>query len=150
MTPFVQTFFGLFLIFLGISVGYLLRKFLATQQIASAESEAKRLLSKAKEESNKLVIEGQEKSVKLIEEAKKEARERERTLNSAEERIQRIEGKLDERAAKIADAEEAVVAKADKVGALRQELEQLKEDEIKRLATIAGLSLEEAKSGNGS
>lgn len=145
MASFIQTFFGLFLIFLGISIGYLLRRFLATQQIASAESEAKRLVNSAKEEANKLVIEGQEKSVKLIEEAKKEARERERTLNAAEERIQRIEAKLDERAIKISNAEEVLVAKAEKMNALRQEIEQLKEQETKRLSTIANLSIEEAR-----
>ncbi|KKQ78261.1 MAG: Ribonuclease Y, partial [Candidatus Daviesbacteria bacterium GW2011_GWA1_38_7] len=57
----------------------------------------------------------------------------------------RIEQKLDERAVKLAHEEEALTQKAERVSGLRAELEQLKEEEIKRLATIAGLSLDEAR-----
>ena len=145
MASYVQTIFGLVLIILGATIGFILRRYLALQQVSSAESEAKRIINAAKEEANKSLLESQDKSVKLISEAKSEARERERSLSAAEERIQRIEQKLDERAVKLAHEEEALTQKAERVSGLRAELEQLKEEEIKRLATIAGLSLDEAR-----
>ena len=145
MTSYSQMLFGLFLIVLGVSIGYLLRRFLALQQMASAESEARRIINSAKEEANKTLLEAQEKSVKVIEEAKREARERERGFAAAEERIQRTERKLDERSAKLSKEEETFEQKKEQLSVLRAELESLKDEELKRLSHIAGLSVDEAK-----
>ena len=71
----------------GLGLGYLLRRFLATRVTENAEYKAQRVIEEAKSKYQEVLIEARDKSIKLIDDSKKEEKERRVEISNLQKRI---------------------------------------------------------------
>ncbi len=130
-------------------VGYMVRKNIAEAKIASAESEAKRILEEAaKDAENKkreTVLETKEEILKLRNEAEKEHRERRSELQKLERRLMHKEEGLDRKVEAVEKKEEALSLKDSEIETIRAELNDVYKKQLSELERVSGLTSDEAK-----
>ncbi|MDA1189400.1 MAG: ribonuclease Y [Chloroflexi bacterium] len=130
----------------GAAGGYYGKRIVSRQAKDSAEQEATRILGTAKEQERALLLEAKEEALRVRSSAELELKERrsetqrtERRLANREESLENRSSNLDRRERKFSEREKE---QEDK----QKQLEELTAQEVKRLESIAELSLEEAKS----
>ncbi|MFC1622940.1 ribonuclease Y [Patescibacteria group bacterium] len=133
------------LVGIGVAGGYYLRQVIAKKQLTTAEGKISNLLEKAKKESQELVINAKNKAVNILEESKKKEKEKEDQLNKKEQRLEDRLNALDRKMEEIDNGKVLLEEKAGQIKKLRQEAEDLKEEELKRLEKIAGFDKEQAR-----
>jgi ribonuclease Y len=136
---------GVLSLFAGASAGYFVRQVIAKNQLNTAEGRAAKIVEEAEKKSQELVIEAKGKAVDILEEAKKKEAEKERQIIRTEERLEKREIVLDKKIEDIDNGRIILDKKVEEVKQIRQEVEETRTQELKRLEKIAGLSKEEAK-----
>src|SRR5690606_9117614 len=141
---------------IGVVIGrYLLRKVFRKQEIA-VQNKAKKILKEAEQDAEHLkknrLLEAKEKYLQLKSEHEKEISQRNNTLNQRENNLRQKEQSANQRLEKInREAQEMENQKRnlDRLVELNQkrqgEVETLKNQQIKQLESIAGLSAEDAR-----
>src|SRR5690606_816571 len=141
---------------IGVVIGrYLLRKVFRKQEIA-VQNKAKKILKEAEQDAEHLkknrLLEAKEKYLQLKSEHEKEISQRNNTLNQRENNLRQKEQSANQRLEKInREAQELENQKRnlDRLVELNQkrqgEVETLKNQQIKQLESIAGLSAEDAR-----
>ena len=134
---------------LGASIGYLLRRIIGEAKIASAETEAQRILDQAiktaETKHREIVLEARDNAQKLRAELDKESRERRLELQRLERRLINKEEGLDRRQESLSRKEESLSRQEKSLAHKQRELEELHEMSIKELERISGLSRESAR-----
>ncbi|EKE11435.1 MAG: hypothetical protein ACD_15C00078G0002 [uncultured bacterium] len=130
---------------LGASFGYYTRQSIAKKQLNTAESKASKILEETEKKVQEIVIEAKSKAVNILEEAKKKEQEREQKISRSEERLEKRETTLDTKMEEIERGRVMLEKKAAEIKQIRKEIEETREQELKRLEKIAGLSKEDAK-----
>ena len=140
----------------GIVVGILIMAFINYIRGNNASKKAELILEKARKESEKnkreMILEAKEEIHKLKLDADKEIKERKQEIKDAENRLAQREDNIDKRDLLFQKREEALDEREakliDKQSAIQEErakVEELKQQEIKVLNELSGISKEEAR-----
>jgi len=136
---------GVLSLAIGSVSGYAIRKSIAKKQLNTAEGKAEKLVDEAEKKSKEIILEAKNKAVGILEDTKRKEEEREKQILRTEERLEKRESVIDSKMAEIDRGRAALEKKAEEIRNIRKEVEQVKEQELKRLEKIAGLSKEAAK-----
>ena len=136
-------------ILLGVVIGIVIRKVIAEKKIGSAEKEASKIVSEAQKEAEtskkEALISAKEDILRQRNEAEKELKERRNEINRQERRIAQKEENLDKKTESLEKKNEQLDKKIKENEALREQIEELFQKELKILENISGISAEEAK-----
>ena len=136
-------------ILLGILVGFAIRKAIAEKKIGSAEKEASKIVSEAQKEAEtskkEALISAKEDILRQRNEAEKELKERRNEINRQERRIAQKEENLDKKTESLEKKNEQLDKKIKENEALREQINELFQKELKILENISGISAEQAK-----
>ena len=130
-------------------VGYTVRKKKAEKQIGSAEEEVKRLRAEGEKQAETIkkeaLISAKEEILKQRNEAEKEMKERRADISRMERRITQKEENLDKKAETLERKNEQLDKKIKENEALTEQINTLREQEMKILEKISGVTADEAK-----
>lgn len=130
-------------------VGMFYRKKFSEKLINGAETEAKRILDDAKRdaesEKKEKIVEAKEEIHRMRNEYDKEYKDRRSELLKFEKRLVNKEDSLDKRSLRIDKKDSDLNKKLEVIENKEKVIDQLKEDQIKKLEEISGLSTEDAK-----
>ncbi len=129
----------------GLIIGYLIRHLVASRKVTLAESRAEAVLADSKSKSQDILLEAKNNAFKILEEAKKEEKERNSQLSRIENLLTRKENELEQRGKELSSEKEVLKSKGVELLALKGELEQSREKQLKELERISGLDREKAK-----
>ncbi len=133
----------------GIFVGIVLRKKTAERAIGSAEAEATRMINEAirSAESRKkeMLLEVKDEIHRSRTEHEKEVKERRAELTKQERRLEQKEATLDKKTEAFEKKEEELAQKLDRLSKTQAEAENAKNQQLKVLEEISGLTQEQAK-----
>jgi ribonuclease Y len=133
-------------------VGYQARRKKAEAEIGSAEEEAKRIREEGKKNAEtakkEALISAKEEILRQRNEAEKELKERRADVSRMERRVAQKEETLDKKAEAIEHKNEQLDKKLKENDALREQIEELRVQEMKILENISGISATEAKASS--
>jgi len=134
---------------LGFLIGFMIRKKIGEAKIGSAEAEAERILDEAKKqaESSKkeALLEAKETIMSQRNELEREIKERRNEITRLENRVNKKEETLDKKTEALEKKNEILDKKIKDNEVLREEIGELKLQEISKLEEISGYSSERAK-----
>lgn len=130
---------------IGGGAGYFIRQSLSSKQAENAEGKAEELLKKAKSEAEDVVLQAKKEAQKAIDEARKEEQQRRQELNEEKKRVEERQVNFDKKLSELQDKHAQLSDKAEEIRAAREEVTQIKQDQLAKLESIAGLSTEAAK-----
>ncbi len=134
---------------IGISVGFILRKYLSESKINNAAKTANSMVEEAIKESERIkkerLIEAKEEIHSLRFELDRESRERRNELQKLEKRVMNKEENLDRKIENIEKKEEALTERNKKLELKEAELDILKEKQLVELEKISQLTFDEAR-----
>ncbi len=136
---------GLAAFFAGGAIGYYGRKFFAKKQVESAEAKVSKIFTEAKDKAAETVLEAQNKAVKILEDAKADESERTRQIARNEERIAKKEDALDKKSSELEKQKEGLQEKSKQIMGIKEEVENIKTEQLEKLQKIAELDKERAK-----
>lgn len=136
---------GLLALAAGVGAGFVLRQLMAAGKVSSAEAKAEKILGEAKTKAQQVILETNDKTLKLIEDAKREANTRRTEVNDMQKRIEKREALFDQKLLELQDKATKLQEKAAAVEVERADIVKIKEDEMQKLQTVAGLSVDQAK-----
>jgi len=129
----------------GFVSGYLLRKVIARGQIGSAEAKAEKILAEAKNKGQEYLVKVKEKALTIIDSSKREEEAHRRDINEIQKRLEKREGVFDQKLLEFQDKQQKLYDKATKIEELKKEVQTIREQEMKKLQEVAGLSRDKAK-----
>ncbi len=135
---------GLLTITIGSVLGYFVRQTIAKKQANSAEVRVKKILDEAKTRAKENLFAAKNKAVEILEEAKKEERNRQNQIIDKEKRLERRDENLDQKLKGLETQETLLGGTIKKVKRLKNELDELKEQEQAILEEKAKLTPEQA------
>lgn len=125
--------------------GYFLRKFIAKNQLNTAESKLEKLLEEAKIKSKELLLDAKDKAVEILEEAKREEKKRIDQARRIEKRVEEKEEKLERETANLEKEKNILREKAGEIKRIHEEVLTVKQQQKEKLEKIGGLTQDEAK-----
>ncbi|MDP1883774.1 MAG: ribonuclease Y [Candidatus Moranbacteria bacterium] len=141
----MEIIIGVLSLAIGASSGYYIRQVIAKNQLDTAEAKASKVIEESEKKAQEVVIEAKSKAVNILEEAKKKELDREKQIMRLEERLEKRETTLDSKMDEIERGRAMLEKKAEEIRQIRKEVEETRNQELKRLEKIAGLSKDEAK-----
>jgi len=140
---------GVVLLFIGLGVGYILRKNTAEKEILSAEFKAKEILAEASKAADSVkkekILEAKEEALQIRKEVDKETKDRRAEIQKLEKRNLQKEEMLDRKYANLDTKEDRLNSKVKAVETKQNEIEALYDKQISELERISELTVEEAK-----
>ena len=125
--------------------GYFGRKLVLSKRYDAAQSESSRILEQAKEQNRSALIEAKEEALRIRSAAEGEIRERRSDLQSSERRLTNREENLDGRANNLERREKGLGQREQAVEEGQAKLQDLEQEELRRLEAVSDLSVEEAR-----
>lgn len=136
-------------IFLGVAIGYFIRKSIAEAKISSAEQAAVQIVENAKKEAEaqkkETVLEAKDEVHKLRSEAEKDIRERRNEIQRLERRLLQKEESLDKKIEALERKEEQVANKEKRIEETQDQIDSIYKQQISELERISSLTMEDAK-----
>ena len=132
-------------LFLGIIIGYALRKLLARGEVNSSEAKAEKILTEAKNKGQDYLVKVKEKALSIIDEAKREEEKRRHEITALQKRIEKREEVFDQKLLEFQDKQQKLYDKEGKLEETKKDLQKVKEGLKTKLEQIASLTKEEAK-----
>ena len=134
---------------IGVFAGMILRKKVAEGKIGSAEEEAKRIVLDAEKQAEtkkkEALIEAKEEILKQRNESEREMKERRSEISKTERRLVQKEENLDKKSETLEKKNEQLDRKLKETDAVRAQVDEALNAQLKVLETISGLSVSEAK-----
>ena len=141
---------------IGVAVGYIVRKIIAKQGIANAESKAEKVLSEAKTKQQQILteaknnqqeilIKAKNKSLQIIDEAKKEENIRRKELSETQKHLEKRESMFDQKILEFEDKKNVLEKKISETEIVKEEIQNIKNQQTEKLQEVAGLSKEQAE-----
>ncbi|MBI4133586.1 DUF3552 domain-containing protein, partial [Candidatus Uhrbacteria bacterium] len=130
---------------IGIAVGYIARKQLAAHNLASAEAKVDKLLGEAKTKQQELLLDAKNRALRVLEDAERDEETRRRDLRAIEQRHLERESMFDKQILEFQDKQQLLVEKAKKVEDIKTEVQRIRDDEMKKLESLASLTRDDAK-----
>lgn len=129
----------------GGAIGYVLNHQLAKGKVNSAEAKAAKIMEEAKVRERNFLLQAKEKGLKIIEEAKRDEAARRREVTEAQKRIEKRETLFDQKLLELQESQTKLAEKNKDLDQKLDEAKQLRDQEVKKLETVAGLTRDEAK-----
>ncbi|MBQ9657843.1 MAG: ribonuclease Y [Clostridia bacterium] len=134
---------------IGVVIGIIYRKKIAESKIQGAEKEAKRLVDLAKIEAENIkkeeIFKAKEEIIKNKEELDKEIKERRGELQRQETRLIQKEENLEKRSDMYEKREKDLDKEYGLLEEKKEDIENLRQEQMKELQRISGLSKDQAK-----
>ena len=130
---------------IGVLVGFMARRFLASNSVKHAESYAQRLEAEARAKQKEIVLEGKDEALHLRRAAEEEAREQRATHQRTERRLLDREEALDRKTTALEEQALALNARAEGLEVEAARLNELKQRQLVELERVSGLSIMEAR-----
>ncbi len=147
--PAITLIIAIVCVAVGTVIGFFIRKSIAESKIKSAEHEAKRILDDAvktaESKKKEALIEAKEEILKNKNEMENELKERRNEVARLEKHAQQKEESLDKKIETYERKEEALAEKEKVLVQKQQELNEVVEQEVKKLEQISGFTSEQAK-----
>jgi len=141
---YIYILIGLSLVLGGV-VGYFVRQLVANQQILGTRKEAERLLTEATTRHRELLRDAREEARKLRNAAEAENREHRLQLQRMENRLDQKEAAIERKQSAMGRREKELDDRAKEIQATRDEVDDLKRQELATLEQVSGISSEEAR-----
>ncbi len=129
--------------------GYLSRKKIGEAKIGSAEAEAKKIVTEAKSDAESAkktaLLEAKEGIMSQRNEFEREMRQRRAEVNRLEDRISKKEETLDKKTDALEKKNEQLDRKLKENEVVKEQIEGVLSEQLKKLELISGISAEEAK-----
>jgi len=129
---------------LGLILGYYLRKVYGAKQKDSAEAKIKESLDAAKSKQKELELNAKNKAIAIIDDAKKEEVSRRHELTTAQKRLEQREEKFDKKILELEDKQQKLFDKANSIEQIKKQIGKIKNQQIEKLESVAGLKKEDA------
>ena len=130
---------------IGSALGFFVRHLRSLFGKRTAFSQAEVILEQAREEQRTIVLEAKEEALQTRREGESELRERQSEIRSVERRVANREENVEGRARNLEKRESKTNEREIEVEQVYGESEQLKEQQLKLLESVADLSMDEAK-----
>ncbi|MGM9637405.1 MAG: ribonuclease Y [Eubacteriales bacterium] len=134
---------------IGILVGFLYRKKIAEAKLGVAEEESKRIVEEAEKTAETMkkeaLLEAKEEIVRSNKEFEKEVRDRRAELTKMEHRYATKEEALEKKSSNLDRKEEQLDKKIKENTELTAKIEEIKGQQLAKLETISGYTVEQAK-----
>jgi ribonuclease Y len=130
---------------IGVLVGFMARRLVASNSVKHAESYAQRLEAEARAKQKEIVLEGKDEALHLRRAAEEEAREQRATHQRTERRLLDREEALDRKTAALEEQGLALNARAEGLEVEATRLNELKQRQLVELERVSGLSIMEAR-----
>ncbi|WP_442886080.1 ribonuclease Y [Desulfotomaculum sp. 1211_IL3151] len=134
---------------IGLVIGFFIRKNIAEGKIASAESQAKKIVEEAEKDAEgkkrEAIVMAKEEVLKLRNEMEKEIRDRRNELQRLERRLLQKEETLDRKMDSMEKKEESFSRKEVEIENTKAELTNVLSRQLAELERVSGLSSEEAR-----
>jgi len=129
----------------GLGLGYVLRRLQASYQVGSAEGKVQKMLDEAKNKEKELMLAAKTKALEITEEAKKQEKDFRDQIIKVEQRIERKENDLERKFADLEKKTQGLTQRSEAMKVKEDEIEQLRQQQVKKLEEVAGMDREEAK-----
>ncbi|MBI4435007.1 ribonuclease Y [Candidatus Uhrbacteria bacterium] len=129
----------------GVVVGYAYRHAVASKRVSAAEQKAEAMLADAKRREQEFLLKAKEKGLKIVEEAKREEQERRREVQALQQRVEKRESLFDTKLLELQGQQTRAEEQRAKLAAAQQRLQELQQEEAKKLEAVAQLSRQEAE-----
>ncbi len=130
---------------IALLLGYFIRKYLARKQRDTIEEKVARALAGAKEERKQILLKAKDEALKIREAAKREETERQRQFLQLERRLDEREKILNRKLNELEDKANILRAKVKGIKKAREEIDELKKEQLAKLEKIAKLSQKDAQ-----
>jgi ribonuclease Y len=130
---------------IGAAVGYLARRMLAASRVRHAEAYAERVVSEARAKQKEIILEGKDEALKLRHAAEDEAREKRADLQRQERLLLDRSENLDRKVEALERREATLEERIGALEAQRQEVTELRQQQLSALEQVSGLSASDAR-----
>ena len=130
---------------LGAIIGFFGRRITSGRRYAAAQSESAKILEEAEEQKRALLIEAKEEALRARSAGESELRDRRSEMGRMERRLSNREENAERRVVNLERKERSLVDKERAAEQFQAELEEVKQEELRKLETICNLSVSEAK-----
>jgi len=145
MNQFILLMVGVFILSIGSILGYYARQSIAKKQAGTLEARLQKKSLKAKQNSEEILSEAKQKAEKIIEAVRKEIENRRYELFKTEKLLFKRENVLDNKLSSFETRQREFQEKVEKLRAIKESLENLKQEALENLERISKLPREEAK-----
>jgi ribonuclease Y len=132
-------------VLVGFALGYVLRQYLGSSKIRTAQEEAQRIISEAETKHRELLLEAKAESLSAQREGEEELKQRRRQVRNQEERLQKRQEALEKRIEPLERRERQITAQEGRLKEREEELEDLKRQRLEELQAVSRLTRDEAK-----
>ncbi len=129
----------------GVAAWLVYRSKIDGKLVDNAREEAGTVIAQAEEEKRRLLLEAQEEVLKLRTEGEQEIKEQRQELNRLERRYLQREEQLEKKGEALEKQQVALATKESEVDQTLEEVQGLKEQQVKVLEEAAGLTVEDAR-----
>ncbi len=141
--------FVFFSLVLGFIIGYGIRKYLIEMRVQSAKNEANSILENAQRDAESIkresIIEAREEAHQIKEKVDQESKERRSELQRLERRLLQKEENIDKKTDALEKKEENLKQRDNKITRLKEEINEIKVQQLNMLESITGLTKEKAQ-----
>ena len=131
--------------FVGFSLGYVVRQYLATSRVKAAEGQADRILAEAETKQKEMLLEAKDERLNILREGEEELKRRRRRVGSQEERLQQRQESLERRVEPLEKRERNVGAQEARLKRMEDDLKELKRSRTEELEAVSSMSRDDAK-----
>jgi len=132
-------------VLVGFALGYVLRQYVGSSKVKSAQAEADRIVAEAESKRKEMVLEAKDERLNTLREAEQEQQERRRSIRNQEERLQKRQETLERRLEPLEKRERNITSQEAKLRQRESELDQLKRMRTEELQAVSSLTREQAK-----
>ncbi|MDP2632065.1 MAG: ribonuclease Y [Candidatus Uhrbacteria bacterium] len=144
MTP-LDAFVGFGVLLVGLGLGFIIRHLVVKNKVESAEAKAEKILKDARIKEQEILLKAKEGAVRILDQGKGDEELRRRELQGAEDRLRSRESMFDKKLLELEDGKTKIEQTKVELQKLRGEIDILREDEKKKLQSIAGLTRDQAR-----
>jgi ribonucrease Y len=130
---------------IGVVIGFVVRRMVATNAVKHAEQYSERLIAEARAKQKEIVLEGKDEALHLRRAAEEEGREQRATLQRSERRLLDREEALDRKIAAVEEREAGLLSRQAELDQERARLAELQQQQVAELERVSGLTAAEAR-----
>jgi ribonuclease Y len=145
MNQFITLLAGFLSLALGAVLGYYTRQSIAKKRAGTIEARIEKKILQAKTQTDEMIKEAKLKVSQILESGKKQEDERRQELMQTERLLLKRENVLDGKISNFERKEAEFQEKADKLRKIKEGLEGLQQEAVKKLESLSKMSKEEAK-----
>ncbi len=145
MNQIILLIIGIIVLAAGSFLGYYARQSIAQKQAGTLEAKLQKKVLKAKQDSDVILAEAKQKAQEFLESTKRAVENRREEVYKTEQLLLRRENILDQKLSNFERTQREFEAKVERLRAIKESLEGLRQEAITNLEKIAKLPREEAK-----